>query len=353
MYDIESQIGSGTFSKVYLGRVKGLDDALMGREKSPLVAIKVVTPFSDPKRVRREIEIMNKADGILSVIPLYSAVVSSATGTGAMIMPYFHHRNFSEYYNKLTMEKTKWYIRTMLDGLAHLHSLNILHRDVKPPNFLFDPETGEGKLVDFGLSEFINHDALKDINRENIIQCNCGKSRSMVCNICCRKAAQKVNRAGTPGFRPPEVLLKYHRQDAKLDVWAAGVCFISILARRFPYFPAVDDLDALAQICQVVGTDEVTRTARKLGKRFETSKMSEPSYPLAEVVRLQRLNSTREAESDPETSDPEKPQPTIDALDDTNSLDWHAAVDLLTGLLICDPDKRSTSADALDHDFLA
>ena len=64
----------------------------------------------------------------------------------------------------------------------------------------------------------------------------------------------KASRAGTGGFRPPEVLLKSSKQDQKIDVWAAGVCFIILLARRYPYFPAVDDNLALSHIMALLGS---------------------------------------------------------------------------------------------------
>jgi serine/threonine protein kinase len=37
--------------------------------------------------------------------------------------------------------------------LNDTHKRGILHRDVKPANFLWDYESGEGVLVDFGLAE--------------------------------------------------------------------------------------------------------------------------------------------------------------------------------------------------------
>ena len=41
----------------------------------------------------------------------------------------------------------------LLRALADIHARGIIHRDVKPANFLFDYETGEGVLCDFGLAE--------------------------------------------------------------------------------------------------------------------------------------------------------------------------------------------------------
>ena len=35
-------------------------------------------------------------------------------------------------------------------GLAYIHSQGICHRDIKPNNLLFNPETGVLKICDFG-----------------------------------------------------------------------------------------------------------------------------------------------------------------------------------------------------------
>ena len=58
----------------------------------------------------------------------------------------------------------------------------------------------------------------------------------VVCKCCLNKRGQKASRAGTGGFRPPEVLLKYSKQDQKLDIWAAGVCLLTLLSRRFEFY---------------------------------------------------------------------------------------------------------------------
>jgi len=63
---------------------------------------------------------------------------------------------------------------------------------------------------------------------------------------------KRADRAGTPGFRAPEVLLGSLEQGPALDVWAAGVCLFSLLTRRYPPFgsgPEVrQDETALLQV---------------------------------------------------------------------------------------------------------
>ena len=41
----------------------------------------------------------------------------------------------------------------LLIGLKQLKDLGIYHRDIKPGNFLYNPETKRGMIIDFGLAE--------------------------------------------------------------------------------------------------------------------------------------------------------------------------------------------------------
>jgi cell division control protein 7 len=53
----------------------------------------------------------------------------------------------------MDLNEIKHYMYSLLTSLKHLSSKGIVHRDVKPSNFLYDPETRTGLLIDFGLSE--------------------------------------------------------------------------------------------------------------------------------------------------------------------------------------------------------
>ena len=60
--------------------------------------------------------------------------------------------------------------------------------------------------------------------------CDC-RVEMAVCEICLSLPSLQAPRAGTAGFRPPEVLLKSSTQSTAVDVWAAGVILLSMVTR--------------------------------------------------------------------------------------------------------------------------
>lgn len=51
-----------------------------------------------------------------------------------------------------------------------------------------------------------------------------------------------------------------------VDIWSAGVIFLSLLSGRYPFFRANDDMTALAQIISIMGSEEVSLSAKAYGK---------------------------------------------------------------------------------------
>ncbi len=105
-----------------------------------------------------------------------------------------------------------------------------------------------------------------------------------MCGRCLSRRSQKAARAGTPGFRPPEVLLKSEHQTTAVDMWAAGVVLLCMLSRTYPFFRAPDDVSALAEVACLAGTDAVREAACQYGKRFLCSEHRAP-VDLQELCR--------------------------------------------------------------------
>jgi TOMM system kinase/cyclase fusion protein len=125
-------------------------------------------------------------------------------------------------------------VRIMADvarGLSHAHKAGIVHRDLKPSN-VFIVKDGRAKIVDFGLA-------------------------SVAFGLDSR-GTEWLALAGTPRYMSPEQW-KGEPQDARTDIWAAGVMLFEMLVGR-PPFPG----DSLVDVRKLVLSREPATPVRKL-----------------------------------------------------------------------------------------
>ncbi len=89
----------------------------------------------------------------------------------------------------------------LAQGVAYLHRLNILHRDLKSDNVLLMADW-TAKVADFGLTRFVN--------------------------------AKKMTQVGTPMWMAPEIIQGTLYTD-KADVYAFGIIVWEVMTREEPY----------------------------------------------------------------------------------------------------------------------
>lgn len=97
------------------------------------------------------------------------------------------------------------YLLQIIAALRHLHSLRVIHRDIKLGN-IFLSERMEVKLGDFGLSAKIEFE---------------GERKRTIC--------------GTPNYIAPEILDGKVGHSFECDVWSFGVLMYTILVGRPPF----------------------------------------------------------------------------------------------------------------------
>lgn len=185
-----------------------------------------------------------------------------------------------------------------------------------------------------------------------------------ICNICIVKKEVHASRAGTPGYRPPEVLLKYPNQTTAVDMWAIGVIMISILSSCYPFFKGQDDFSALAEMITIFGDDAIKKTAILLARHVCISQKKKPLHLRKLCVRLRNRS---EASNEKVTTNKKKFS-TCDNCEqiEPNCLCKHSmqnlnfsddpfpesAYDLMSKLLTINPNQRITADEALNHPFL-
>jgi serine/threonine protein kinase len=212
-YSLGEKIGRGAFAQVHLATKIERENA--GRKPSgrdQLRAVKVLdvrgrNGAALQKAARREASIWSCVKNHENTISLYDTFFTQELGFMVMekccsgLLPHLEQltepteRCFGKIFSQ------------MLVAIAHCHSVGVVHRDVKPDNFLVGGPDGKTvKLGDFGLSAMLPSD---------------GKLKGVF---------------GTAPYMCPE-MLSGRCCNEKADVWSLGVIVYVLLFGTFPYVP--------------------------------------------------------------------------------------------------------------------
>ncbi|KIK70229.1 hypothetical protein GYMLUDRAFT_34719 [Collybiopsis luxurians FD-317 M1] len=307
-YEMTTKLGEGTFGEVHkaiqkaTGKLVALKRILMHNEKEGM-----------PVTALREIKILKalRHECIIDILDMFVVHSTEKEPMSVyMVFPYMDHDLAGLLENervKLSPSQIKLYMKQLLEGTEYMHRNHILHRDMKAANLLISND-GSLRIADFGLARA--YDAQE-----------CKAAPYMTFDGRERKERKYTNCVVTRWYRPPELLLGARNYGGEVDMWGIGCVFGEMFNRR-PILPGNSDLDQLDKIWNLCGTP---------------NQHTWPNYDkLPGFEGMQRFTTTASR----------RVKPTWESAGAET-----VAVDLLDKLLICNPLKRITASQALEHDY--
>src|SRR5262245_47669702 len=159
-----------------------------------------------------------------------SDVGTFENGVPYMVMEFLEGHDLGELLKQRGVLPVQWAVELMLqtaEALAEAHSLNIVHRDVKPTN-LFVTWRPDGsaliKVLDFGISKSPLGTDMQLTQTQSLL--------------------------GTPAYMSPEQMRSARLVDTRTDIWSLGTVFYEILEGRRPF-----EAESFSEMCVKVAVD--------------------------------------------------------------------------------------------------
>lgn len=203
-YKIERELGRGSMSIVY----EAFDPHINRHLAVKVLREQYARDLKSRQRFLREA----RSAGSLSHANIVTVFdVGQYEGLPFLVMERLRGQSLEEYLNDGGHLDTREILEIgiqLAGALDYAHGCGVIHRDVKPSNIYFDPESGLVKLVDFGIA------AIGDAK-----QVSGGEPETIV---------------GTPKYMAPEQI-QGGEFDGRADLYALGVVLYGLLTGAVPF----------------------------------------------------------------------------------------------------------------------
>lgn len=304
-YEIKKYLGGGTYGEV----LQAVDHKF-----DSLVAIKMLNNYTSiSKHIMTEYHVVDRINTNYPNSPYFIRNIDNFKFRNHFCMVFeLLGDSAYELYDEITFreneDKLKVYVSEILKGLVLLHSIGIIHNDMKPDNLLLEQKNALNpdahrmiKIMDFGLSCVLGAKLIK----------------------CPDYYVQ------TRYYRSPEVIFAIPYTQAS-DLWSLGV-IIGEMFRGTEFIFGESEPDQLAAIMENIGLPPVYM--------LEQSDRKHIYYEAVCYVTEKGFHRRPYRKSITKTLQ-------------LNSPEHDLLMDFLKRLLKWDPDKRLTAEEALNHPWI-
>jgi diguanylate cyclase (GGDEF)-like protein/PAS domain S-box-containing protein len=209
-YQIEEKLYEGNHSIVY----RGWQNVNNLTERVVLKILKKEYPLpEDVAKFRREFEITRDlGNAVPGVINVYG--IEKHKNSFMMILEDFGGESVArlKQRNLLKLDPTAFLHLAIgiTEILSDIHRQNVIHKDINPANIIWNPETDQLKIIDFGIASVLPGETV-ELASPNALR-------------------------GTLGYISPEQTGRMNRSlDYRTDFYSLGITFYELLTTRLPF----------------------------------------------------------------------------------------------------------------------